>query len=142
MAAKKKRLPFDDRGGVIAQRRQMIDSPAYRNLSAQPKVLMTLMQCHWRNEAAVGYSIREAEAKIPCARGTAAAAFKALQENGFIVMVEESLFNSRTKSKSRTWRLTWLPFRDERPTNDWEKNSSTGSNLYLVKNAQGQKRTL
>ena len=43
-----------------------------------------------------------------------------LLDNGFIEKIDESLFNSRTGSKSRTWRLTWLPYKDLPPTNDWE----------------------
>ena len=38
----------------------------------------------------------------------------------FIKMVDESLFCSRSKSKSRTWSLTWLPKMMSPPTNDWE----------------------
>ncbi|HHF0608846.1 TPA: hypothetical protein ACPH4Z_002204 [Pseudomonas aeruginosa] len=49
-------------------------------------------------------------------------AFSELNEAGFIVMIDESLFCSRTQSKTRTWRLTWLPCWNHRPpTNDWEK---------------------
>jgi len=52
-------------------------------------------------------------------------AFHELQDAGFIVMVAESLFCSRTESKTRTWRLTWLPcWRNRAPTNDWEKPSA------------------
>ncbi|MDD5578139.1 MAG: hypothetical protein PHY16_02520 [Methylobacter sp.] len=44
-----------------------------------------------------------------------------LQERGFIVCHGESLFNSKTGSKAREWRLTWMPFECKTPTHDWEK---------------------
>lgn len=115
------RLPFDNRGGVIVQRRPFLESERYLSLSSQAKVLITLMQIHWRNDQPVGYGIREAVKKIPCAKGTAQKAFKELEKKGFIVKIDESLFNSRFMSKSRTWRLTWLPYHGKAPTNDWEK---------------------
>lgn len=117
---KRRSLPFDKTGGVIAIQRRLIESQQFQALSPQGKTLMLLMQCHWRNETAVGYGVREAADKIPCARRTAMAAFNELAEAGFIRMVEESLFCSRTKSKCRTWRLTWLPFKDRAPTNEWK----------------------
>lgn len=117
---RKNTLPFDKRGGVIIKRRLMIESCAYLSLSSHAKALTELMQVHWRNDKPVDYGVREAETKIPCGRQKAMNTFKELREAGFIVMVDESLFNSRTQSKSRTWRLTWLPYMDNKPTNDWE----------------------
>ena len=121
MASKiKNPLPFDIRGGRIANCGHFFKSQQYLGLSAQAKVLITLMQIHWRNYEPVGYGIREAMKKIPCAKGTAQRAFKELEEKGFIEKIDESLFNSRSMSKSRTWRLTWLPYKGKPPTHDWE----------------------
>tara|TARA_R110000782_G_scaffold247530_1_gene334298 strand:- start:198 stop:563 length:366 start_codon:yes stop_codon:yes gene_type:complete len=119
MSYKKQKLPFDKKGGVIVIPRPMIESDRYGSLSAQAKVLMLYMQSHWKNTVAVGFGVREAAKRIPCAKGTAQNAFRELVNAGFIVMVEESLFNSRTQSKSRTWRLTWMPYMDAQPTRDW-----------------------
>lgn len=113
-------LPFDRREGVIVQCKALLNSEAYLSLSSQAKVLMTLLHSQWRNDRPVGYGVREAQRKIPCAKGTARRAFNELEDNGFIEKIDESLFNSRTGSKSRTWRLTWLPYKDLPPTNDWE----------------------
>lgn len=128
--AKKSRLPFDKEGGVVAIQRRLLDSPAYLGLSPQAKVLMALMQRHWTAAGPVGFGVRQAESEIPCSRKLAMRAFAELTEAGFIVMVDESLFCSRTQSKTRTWRLTWLPCWNHRPpTNDWEKRTisiSTG----------------
>jgi len=123
MARKSTRIPFDKRGGTIVSRRAMYDSPAWLALTPAATKLMALLHIHWRLEKPVDYGVREAMEKIGCAKGTACRAFEELQEAGFIVMVDESLFNSRTKSKSRTWRLTWMPYQGRTPTNDWEKST-------------------
>lgn len=119
---KRKKLSFDRRGGVVVASRFMLESAAYLDLSAQAKVLMLLMQVHWTPDKPVAYGVREAEKKIGCSRKTAMRAFRELRDAGFIRMVDESLFCSRSSSRSRTWRLTWMPWNDKGPTQDWEKN--------------------
>lgn len=120
--AKKSRLPFDKEGGVVAIQRRLLDSPAYLGLSAQAKALLHLMHRHWTPAGPVGFGIRQAQKEIPCSRTLALRVFEELAQAGFIVMVDESLFCSRTESKTRTWRLTWMPCWNNRaPTNDWEK---------------------
>lgn len=119
---KGKSLPFDKKGGVVAIQRRLLTSSAYTGLSPQAKALMHLMHVHWSANHPVGYGVREAEQKIPCSRRLAMRAFKELEGAGFIVLVEESLFCSRTQSKTRTWRLTWMPcWRNRPPSNDWEE---------------------
>lgn len=121
MGSKKKQaLPFDQRGGRIVIQRVLLESANYLTLRAQEKVLITLLHIHWRNEKPVDYGIAEAAKKIPCDRRIAIRAFKALEERGFISLVSESMFNSRTQSKSRSWRLEWLPYNSRAPSNKWE----------------------
>ncbi|NVF12984.1 hypothetical protein [Vreelandella maris] len=122
MGQKKARLPFDRAEGIVVIQRRLLKSNAYLGLSPQAKALLHQMQAYWSASGPVGFGVRQAEQSIPCSRKLAMRAFKELQEAGFIVMVEESLFCSRTQSKTRTWRLTWLPcWRHRPPTNDWEK---------------------
>jgi hypothetical protein len=121
MARRKKHaLPFDNRGGVVVLSLRMIKSPTYLSLRPQAKVLMILLQEHWRNEKYVDYGIREAPEKTPCDRRTVTKAFDQLQERGFITCMELAFFSGRTQSKSRIWRLEWLPFNDRPPANTWE----------------------
>ena len=101
--------------------RAMRESSAYGTMPPTAKVLMDLLQLHWRPHAHVSYGVREASLKIPCSINTATKSFKVLTDRGFIVLVDESLFNSKTGSKPREWRLTWMPFLDNLPTHDWEK---------------------
>ncbi|MAC34526.1 MAG: hypothetical protein CME38_13115 [Haliea sp.] len=81
------------------------------------------MQSHWRPDVPVGYGVREAEEKIPCSRKIAMRVFYELIEAGFIKLVDESRFCSRVNSKTRTWRLTWLPWAYREPSNEWEKTN-------------------
>lgn len=121
MAKKKPRLGFNQRGGVLAVSRAMRESYAYASMPATAKVLMDLLQMQWRNDRPVAYGVREAAQKIGCTANTATKAFKILSERGFIVCDAESLFNSKTGSKSREWRLTWMPFEYRDPIHNWEK---------------------
>ena len=123
MAMKNKgpKLKYDNRGGVMVVSRAMRESYAYESMPPTAKVLMDLLQMQWRNDRPVAYGVREAGQKIGCKPETAGKAFKALQDRGFIVCETESLFNSRTGSKAREWRLTWMPFECRNPTHDWEK---------------------
>lgn len=118
---KRNTLPFDKRGGVLIFSMRMIKSPTYQNLTPQAKVLIMLLQVHWKNDKLVDYGVREAAEKIPCDLKTVSKAFNQLQERGFITCMEQSIFSSRTQSKARGWRLEWLPFKDRPPTNTWEK---------------------
>ena len=120
--AKKSTLPFDTVGGRLVIQRRLLASKAYLGLTPQAKVLLMLMHRHWTPQGPVGFGVRQAEREIPCSRTIALRIFGELQAAGFIVMVDESLFCSRTQSKTRTWRLTWMPcWRNQAPTNDWEK---------------------
>ena len=121
MAKGKTSLPFDKRGGVVAIQRRLLKSTAYMGLSVQAKVLLLQMQVHWRPDVPVGFGVREAEATVPCSRKTAMHAFNELRAAGFIKLVDDSLFCSRAKSKTRTWRLTWLPWAYKAPSNEWEQ---------------------
>lgn len=121
---KKNRLPFDSAGGVLTVPRRLLESPRYFEVSIYAKRLLVLMQLHWRNERPVAYGVREASQKVPCSRKVAMRAFQELQDAGFIRLMDEAWFDSRTGSKSRTWRLTWLPFMSRPPTNEWEKLES------------------
>ena len=122
MAKKKNALPFDKEGGTVTVQRPLYDHQAWLTLISPAKTLIALMQLHWRNDKPVAYGIREAMEKIPCAKGTARRAFKQLEEHGFIEMIDESIFDTRSGSKTRTWRLTWMPYNYRFPSNDWKKN--------------------
>lgn len=141
MAGRKRfKQPFDKRGGVLIISMILLKSESYLSLMPQAKVLMMLLQMHWKPDKPVDYGIREASEKIPCDPKTASKAFNQLQERGFIFCTDESLFSSRTQSKTRTWRLEWLPFNDNAPRNTWEnlesKNKPTVGNMTALVQSQ------
>ena len=124
VAKRKNPLPFDKQGGVVAMQRRLLTSDAYRSISPYAKSLLHLMHVHWANDKPVGFGVREAEQTVPCCRRTAMRAFSELTEAGFIVLVDESIFCSRTQSKARTWRLTWMPYNSKKPSLDWERQDA------------------
>ncbi|MBU2571190.1 MAG: hypothetical protein KJ725_14425 [Gammaproteobacteria bacterium] len=103
----------------------MFNSNEYTKLSIQARYLMLLLQEHWRNDKPVAFGVREAADKLGCMPNKAGKLFNELQEAGFIKLHSESRFNTRTGSKAREWRLTWMPFQGQKPTHDWEKSHST-----------------
>lgn len=114
-------LPFDTRGGKIVMCRFLLESKNYKTLSANSRALMLELQLHWRNDKPVDMGVREAAKRICCTEKTVRKAFNELEERGFIVCEEYAYFNSKLGSKPRSWRLTWLPFNYNKPTNDWEE---------------------
>lgn len=139
--AKKRKLPFNRRGRVIVTDIYMLDSPNHISLSKNSKLLMTLMQRHWSSFKYVDYGIREACKKVPCSKKTAISAFKELREKGFIELMEESSFSSRTESKSRSWKLLWMPFGDSEPDNNWDTDKPTSPLETSMKRSQAMQQT-
>lgn len=122
---KKRGLPFDRAGGgVVAIQRRLLASQAYEDLGSHGQALVMFLHLHWSPNGPVGFGVREAQRKLGCSRKVAMRTFRELQEAGFIVLVDESRFCSRTQSKTRTWRLTWMPdWRNQKPTNNWEASA-------------------
>lgn len=112
---------YDWGGQVVVMGMGMLKSEQYLSLSSQAKSLMALMQVHWQEFKLVDYGIREAEKKIPCSNKTAIKAFKELEDKGFITCLRDHYFSSRTESRTRAWRLEWMPYNSQRPTHKWKK---------------------
>ena len=108
---------FKVTGGVIVQPLLMLDSLAYQNLSAKSVKLLSLMQRHWREDKAIDYVITQVTRSLKCSRSTASALLTELQDYGFIVLVDEADFYA---NKARSWRLTFRPFLNKEPSNDWK----------------------
>lgn len=101
--------------------RGLLKSNNFTTLSSNSKALFVELQTHWRNDKFVDYGVREAAEKLCCTEKTARKAFDELVERGFIVCEEYAYFNSRYGSKTRSWRLTWMPYNSKEPTSDWEE---------------------
>ncbi|MDA1136424.1 MAG: hypothetical protein O2916_09305 [Proteobacteria bacterium] len=122
MARKQKmKQPFDRKDGILVFPISVIKSKNYQTMYPYSRILMMFLQVHWRAYKPVDFSTREAAELLNCNHKTAMRAFNVLEKRGFIVKVAESIFNNRTQSKSRSWRLTWLPFEDMQPTKEWQQ---------------------
>ncbi len=113
--------PFDNRSGILIFPISVIQSRNYQTMYQYSQRLMPLMQVHWREEKPVAFGVGEAMELLDCDKRTAMKAFRVLQDRGFIIKIDESIFNSRKQSRARTWRLTWMPFNWQSPTLEWEK---------------------
>ena len=102
----------------IAQDVKMIRSAAYQDLSGYAVKLLIMMQTHWRMYEPIAYSVTEAQKRIGCSRGTAHAAFKELDTHGFIKIMLDAHFSKQLASR---WRLTFKPFNDKKPSDEWSK---------------------
>ena len=116
MSKQKTKLPFDKNGGVIMINKRLLDSEVFLTMPPQANKLFLLLHAQWRPHKPVDYGVREAAAKIGCAQNTAARAFHSLEERGFIICENESVFHSKNGSRAREWRLTWMPYTWERYT--------------------------
>jgi hypothetical protein len=108
---------FKEKGAVIVQPISMIDSLAYQQLSAKSVKLLSLMQRYWQPNKPIDYGISQTTCVLKCSRSTASALFNELTELGFIAVVEEADFYA---NKARSWRLTYRPFLNREPTDDWK----------------------
>lgn len=109
--------------GVIALPREMIESPAYRDLPCTARCLIVELQNVWNptKNTAVHFSNRRAQAALKVGPDTASKAFHSLLDSGFIKLSKESDLIQR---KAAEYRLTWLKFNGCEPTNEWRKNGT------------------
>ena len=86
----------------------LLDSPAYLALSCPARaVLIELAKIYdGMNNGRIGLSVRRAAERCNIARGTAAGAFKQLEELGFVECVTKGAF-SRKVLHATEWRLTF-----------------------------------
>jgi hypothetical protein len=117
--------PFDKRGGHSgALAHALFDSNEYQGLSLAARELMRQLARHWNGGfKPVDFGTEEAARRLGCGRKVAMAAFRELWEARFIRLAEDSQFNSRNGSKTRSWVCVWLPYKYKPPTNEWECNT-------------------
>ena len=136
----KRKQTYTHPGGVLAVPRQVIRSPAYRDMTLPARCLMLELQDVWKpSEPVIHYSSRRAAKTLGRAAGTGALALKDLAEHGFIEIVDDaSWFNG----KARTYRLTWLANNGREPTNEWMKWEVKNKSPSDQSDGQGRKRPI
>ncbi len=116
MAARRTR--YKQPGGVLGFPRQVLRSPAYRDLPLAARCLMLELQNVWQpSEPEVHFSVRRAAVTLGISMSTASRAFIQLIEHGFIRNVGASNW---IEGQARTYVLTWLPNNGREPSNDWQ----------------------
>lgn len=93
---------------------RILTSAAYRSLAPNTRSLLVelAMLENGSNNGSIYLSVTDAAARMGVAdHHTASAAFKDLEEGGFIERTSEAHFAIKASeaSRARTWRLTWLP---------------------------------
>lgn len=92
----------------------LLETAAYRSLNPNARALLielTMMENN-SNNGSLWLSVDDAAARMGVAdHKTASAAFRDLQEAGFIEMTQDAFFRVKASgtSRARTWRLTWRP---------------------------------
>jgi hypothetical protein len=84
-----------------------LKSEAWRSLSPNARALYieVAARYHGSNNGQISFSVREARDALHIGKNAAAAAFKELQDRGFLVIAKASAFSVKTKTATE-WRLT------------------------------------
>lgn len=106
----------------VMLRHDMLQSPAYRALKPTPRAVYTeiLHRYNGINNGEIPLSCREAADRCNISQGTAARAFKKLQEHGFIKIGRASGFNMKKRESTR-WIITHEAIGGKiGPTDEWK----------------------
>ncbi len=107
------------RGKSVPAYHDIMDSEAYRSLSAKSRcLLLELQRIEFPNRnGRIGLTVQKAASLLRVVEDTASAAFNELIDRGFI---ERSLDANYLRGISREWRVTFLPCNGRPPTNEWK----------------------
>jgi hypothetical protein len=110
MPAKRRRLNRSKDMKHVRLYSWLLNSPAYLSLSpaARAVLIETANAYDGYNNGRIGLSVRRAAKRCRIAPGTAAQAFKDLEERGFIDCMTKGGFNRKSRHASE-WRLTFWP---------------------------------
>lgn len=88
----------------------MLDSPAWRSLSAPERALYVQVAARFngKNNGFIALSVREAASEVNIAKDTAGRAFARLGDRGLLELAQPGAFTFKTRHAAE-WRLTALP---------------------------------
>lgn len=105
---------------------EILLSAAYRSLDPTARALLTeiIMLENGRNNGSLWLSVRDATDRLgltdprPTLR-----AFNQLQDVGLVALTKDAHFSIKTSetSRARCWRLTWRPFDNKAPSDEWRR---------------------
>lgn len=115
--ARKFKSKVDRSGQFHRIYRDMFESDAYRSLRCVERCLLHELHALYlpsRND--VFLSVRDAALRLSVHKDTASKAFHVLEKTGFIRLTRGELWQQKL---SREWRLTFEPYKDREPTDNW-----------------------
>ena len=114
-------------GGFFSMEREVYRSAAFKNLSPiERNVIFNLLYYFVPNKREdISMSGRRLGSELGINKDTAAKALKNLENLGFIRTTEESMWLS---GRSRSYRLTFMAYRNRSATDDWKKLDFCGPN--------------
>lgn len=114
------------REGFTPRYRDVVKSPAYLDLKPVARCLLDELQSNCysdaRNNGWLSLSTANAAKLLKSDEKTVMRAFKDLESHGFIVLIKGQMWQQR---KAREWRITYLPYKDQKPTDEWKSWKNT-----------------
>ena len=100
----------------------LLDCDAWRACSVYERSLYLAIKRHFNgfNNGAISYSHRQAQEDLGCSNKPVMAAFKGLQEKGFIRETQKGAFHWKTRVNGRMRATTWAL--TEHPIDEPEKH--------------------
>lgn len=120
--AKGRNEPPSDRFARLPH--SLLKSEAYRSLNAVARAVLVelIMLENGSNNGSLYLSTRDAADRLGMSdERPAMRAFADLVDRGFVRLTKDAHFciKAADQSRARCWRLTWLPWDNRGPSNDW-----------------------
>ena len=108
------------KGGYCALHEEILDSPAYRDLTPAARALHVELLRLYRPDrnGALSLEVRKAAEQTRTHKDTASRAFRELAEHGFIALRHGERWMDHL---AREWRITSEPCNGREPTDDWRE---------------------
>jgi hypothetical protein len=111
----------------------VLDTAAYRDLRPLPRALYTFLRKRFngKNNGHIFASVRDVEKELHCSKDSASAAFRTLEDHGFILCSRRGTFSQKL-GRATSWILTEEEYQGQPPTKDFTRwtppeNSETGT---------------
>lgn len=110
----KRKKRREDKEHFVNIKRRLLETPAFRALSAHAKALYPVLKLEWKGPRSntngrIVYSIRQAAAYLGCSKATAQKALWDLQAKGFIEVRQIAHPGLEGEARSHEYELTELP---------------------------------
>lgn len=117
---RKFRRPMTNGYHYIQLDAQILESPAYRDLTPLARALLIEFLIVYRpsRNGVLSLPTRKTAKRLNVTENTVTNAFHDLLEHGFIRLDGEAMYNARL---AREWMLTFMPMNNREPSDDWQR---------------------